>query len=253
VTAKKLTTTKAKPQPAAAAKKRTAPVKATAAAPAPAPTPEKRHRTDWEAVERDFRVGKLTLREMAEKHGVSAPRICQKAKEAGWQRGDLKKTVNEATQALLVAETVQGEVNKVKQGLNEAVLGAAELNKQVILRHRMRLQRTTDVVMRMLEELDKTTTDADGLERLFELASTDMDAAGLALFRQKFRDFMKLHSRVASVQKLTAALRDTQNLEAQAYGGIYEGDKAGAGDDTQNLTDEELDGAIAQIKAKLGL
>lgn len=253
MTAKKPTTTKAKPQPAAAAKKRTAPVKATAAAPAPAPTPEKRHRTDWEAVERDFRVGKLTLREMAEKHGVSAPRICQKAKEAGWQRGDLKKTVSEATQALLVAETVQGEVNRVKQGLNEAVLGAAELNKQVILKHRARIQKTTDVVMRLLEELDRTTTESDALDRLFEIASEDMKPEQLNVFRQQFRDFMKLHSRVASVQKLTAALRDAQNLEAQAYGGLYEGDKGGAADDTQNLTDDELDGAIAQIKAKLGL
>lgn len=253
MTAKKPSTSKAKPQPAATAKKRTTPVKAKPAVAASAPGPGKRQRTDWEAVERDYRVGKLTMREMADKHGVSAPRVCQKAKEAGWQRGDLKKTVNEATQALLVAETVQGEVNKVKQGLNEAVLGAAELNKQVILRHRQRLQRTTDVVMRMLDELDKTTTHADGLEELFELASTDMGDADLAQFRQRFRDFMKLHSRVASVQKLTAALRDAQNLEAQAYGGIYEGDKAGAGDDTQNLTDEELDGAIAQIKAKLGL
>jgi uncharacterized protein (DUF1778 family) len=209
-----------------------------------------RRRVDWEAVERDYRVGKLTLREIAEKHGATAGRICQVAKEKAWSRGDLQKTVNAATQALLVAEQVNGEVNRVKQGLNDAVLGAAELNKQVILTHRQRVKKAADVVMRMLEELDRTTTNQEALEQLFELAGSDMDERALANFRQQFRDFMKLHARVASAQKLTAALRDAQNLEAQAFGNLYEG-KASTGDETQNLTDEELDGAIAQIEAKL--
>lgn len=209
-----------------------------------------RRRVDWEAVERDYRVGKLTLREIAEKHGATAGRICQVAKEKAWSRGDLQKTVNAATQALLVAEQVNGEVNRVKQGLNDAVLGAAELNKQVILTHRQRVKKAADVVMRMLEELDRTTTNQEALEQLFEMAGSDMDERALANFRQQFRDFMRLHARVASAQKLTAALRDAQNLEAQAFGNLYEG-KTSTGDETQNLTDEELDGAIAQIEAKL--
>lgn len=241
------------PKPATRAKN-PAPTKKTTA-PTTAPTKSQapaKERTDWEAVARDYRVGKLTLREMAEKHGITAGRICQKAKELAWTRGDLKKVVNEATQALLVAEQVEGEVNKVKQGLNDAVLGAAELNKQVILRHRHRIQRTTDVAMRMLDELDSTTTQADKLQELFTIASTDMDDAALQSFRQQFREFMKLHNRIGSVQKLTAALRDAQNLEAQAFGNIYDG-KTQPGDDTANLTDEELDGAIEQVKAKLGL
>lgn len=232
-----------------AAKKATAPVKKAASAKKPEAA---KKRTDWEAVKRDFRVGKLTYREMAEKHGTTPGRISQKATEEGWTRGDLKKVVNEATQALLVAGEIEGEVNRAKQGLNEAILGAAELNKQVILRHRERIQKTTDVAMRMLEELDATTTQADRLQELFDLAGADMNPKQLAIFRQQFRDFMKLHSRIASVQKLTAALRDAQNLEAQAFGNIYEGDK-GAGDETQNLSDEELDGAIEQLKGKLGL
>ena len=32
---------------------------------------ERRRRIDWEAVERDYRAGKLTLREMADKHGCT--------------------------------------------------------------------------------------------------------------------------------------------------------------------------------------
>ena len=41
---------------------------------------------DWEAVERDFRVGQLSNRMSAEKYGVSETAIRKRAKRDGWER-----------------------------------------------------------------------------------------------------------------------------------------------------------------------
>lgn len=213
--------------------------------------PAKKQRLDREALERDFRVGKLTYREMAEKHGITPGRITQLSGELGWIRGDLKTVVNAATQSLLVAQMVDGEVNKVKQGLNQSVLAAAELNTLVISRHRVRAGKAVDVAMRMLDELDTTTTKPEELRALFEQVTADMSGPALQSAQQQFREFMRVHNRIGSVQKLMAALKDAQVLEAQAYGNLYEVKKGP--DELELLSDDELDARLKEKAAKLGL
>lgn len=43
--------------------------------------------TDWCAVERDYRTGSLSLREMSLKHGCSHSAIANRAGRNGWTRG----------------------------------------------------------------------------------------------------------------------------------------------------------------------
>jgi hypothetical protein len=45
-----------------------------------------RFEIDWHAVERDYVAGKLSLREMATKHGCSHSAIANRAGRQGWQR-----------------------------------------------------------------------------------------------------------------------------------------------------------------------
>lgn len=196
---------------------------------APAKTDKKRKRTDWEAIERDYRAGKLTLREIGEKHGVSAGRVCQVADEKGWQRGELKEVVRKATTALLIAEHVEGEVKKVKQGLNTTILAEAELNKQVILRHRQDLGQTRQVAMDMLGELALTTKKPEEIEALFEKVTEDLGGNALTSAQQQFRDFMRLHSRIGSVHKLADTLSKLQERERKAYGLDDDENKRGTG------------------------
>lgn len=208
-------------------------------------------RTDWEAVERDYRAGNLTLREMATKHGCTNGRICQVAKEKEWTRGDLQSVIKKATQAALIEEHIGAEVSKAKQGLSNTVIAEVELNTQVIQRHRTRVSKAVDVAMRMLEELDSTTLKADELQELFEKVTEDIKGPALAAAQQRFRDLMRLHSRIGSAQKLMAALKDAQVLEAQAYGNLYEVKKGP--DELELLSDDELDARLKEKAAKLGL
>lgn len=212
----------------------------------------KKARADWEAIERDYRLGKLTLREMADKHGVSNGRIAQVASQKGWTRGDLKKAVRQATTALLVANDVAAEVSKAKQSLSDSVIATAEQNKQVVLRHRDRAQKAIDVTMRMLAELDSTTTKPEQLEQLFALATQEVTGLTLIGLQQAFKDFMRLHARVGSAHKLMDALHKAQNLEAQSYGNLYD-EGAKQPDELENLTDEELNFKLRTALTRLGI
>jgi len=171
---------------------------------------------DWEAVERDYRTAKFTLRELAHKHDITHTTISRRAERQGWTK-DLSDAIRQATNAKLIEASVQQQCNGAHQSATEAVLGAAELNKQVILAHRGRIARAVDVSMRMLDELDATTTKADEIERLFEVLTDDLDERGKAQAQQNLREFMRLHSRVGSAQKLMDALGKAQTLERQAF------------------------------------
>jgi hypothetical protein len=98
----------------------------------PAP---KRKRIDWEAVERDYRTGRFTLRELEAKHGAGYAKISKRAKDNGWTK-DLADAVRQATTAALIAEVATERATEGQKAATTVVLAAAELNKQVILGHR---------------------------------------------------------------------------------------------------------------------
>ena len=56
---------------------------------------------DWEAIERDYRIGQLSVREIARRHEVEASTITRKAKKETWAR-DYSEEVKAKTRAGLV-------------------------------------------------------------------------------------------------------------------------------------------------------
>lgn len=63
----------------------------------------RRSDVDWESVERDFCIGKLTNRQICDKYGIADSGLRKRAKEKGWQK-DLTQAVRVATKAALIAE-----------------------------------------------------------------------------------------------------------------------------------------------------
>ena len=61
----------------------------------------KRKAIDWGAVERDYRAGTFSNRELAHKHGCAEGAIRYRAKQHGWQK-DLTEEVRKATNAKLL-------------------------------------------------------------------------------------------------------------------------------------------------------
>lgn len=110
--------------------------------------PRGRVRVDWEAVERDFRTGKFSNVELADKHKLDAATLSRKIKAdrkddpSRWQK-DLTEVVRQATNAVLMADLVKSEVKEGQDQVNLTVKAAAEIGAQVIRQHRAKLAEVT--------------------------------------------------------------------------------------------------------------
>lgn len=201
--------------------------------PKPAPrTPGKRATPDWEAVERDYRATKLTLRELGAKHGCGHTAIANKAKRQGWSR-DLGEAVRQATQAKLIEQAVTTAVTNSEQNVTNAVLVTAELNKQVILRHRSDIGEARGLALDMIGELRLATHSPQELEALFREATQGLDVESLAAVQQSFKDMIRLHNRITSLHKLSDTLNKLQVLERKAFG--LDDDKGGGSTGFEDL------------------
>lgn len=72
-------------------------------------TKEKRF-IDWELVEKAYRAGIKTLRQIGEEYGISHTAINKKAKELGWTR-DLTEKIQQRAQSIVTRQEVSKQVS----------------------------------------------------------------------------------------------------------------------------------------------
>jgi hypothetical protein len=121
----------------------------------------KRKRTDWDAVERDYRTDKFTLRELSEKYGISHQAISKQAKVNAWSK-DLAQAIKQATNAILVDELVAKEIASGGQKVANVVLTAATVNSRIIRGHQQQLaalQEAIEIAKEKLLTLGDTISD----------------------------------------------------------------------------------------------
>lgn len=203
------------------------------------PTPTAKPKADWEAIERDYRTGRFSDQELADKHGnvVSRQAISKKAKNPKnpWTK-DLSNAIRLATNAKLieaqVKERVAGEVAEKVAGSCDAtltaVLAAAELNKQVILGHRSDIAKLREITMVTVSAIE-TQLKKDAEDK------KPGDPAGVLL----------------SIQRATQSLTRLQLAERKAFGLDEEQDPAGADAGNQpTLTLAQRASRLATLFAK---
>lgn len=177
---------------------------------------EKRTRTDKAAVERDYRLGKFTLRELGEKYGINHSLIAKWVKAHGWTQ-DLTAAVKAATNAKLMQAAVTKAVNAGEQAVTDAVLAAAEANTQVVMRHR---------------------------RWLAELADDALNArASLLTLAASVSDVAEAKKVIEAIEASSRTLKTVIEGQRKAHG---LDDAAEPADETRNLSDDEL---IARIEA----
>lgn len=244
----------AKKKPAAKKPSRPAAKAQSAVKPGKPEATEKRRRADWQAIERDYRTGKFTDQELADKHGnvVSRQAITKMAKVRGWQK-DLSDAVRKATNAKLIAAEAEKKVaEQVAKGCTatlDAVVAAAETNKQVILSHRDDIKKARSLANAMLNELQEVTVNPTKLQNLLEIlvGGDEMTQAQISDARAAFADLSRLPTRIMSVQRLAQAMARLQALERTAFG-LDEPEQPPPVDELADLSDDELD---ARIEARL--
>lgn len=182
------------------------------------PAKPSRRQHDWQAIERDYRTGRYTLRELERKHGAPFATIGQRAKREGWTQ-DLRDAVKAATSAKLIESLVTQESHAATQATVATVQAAAEQNTQVIFGHRAKARVAADVTMQLLAELQATAQLAEHADKLVHiLAGDEPDAIDLKAARGVVERALSLNGRASTVKQLCDALRIVVGIERTAFG-----------------------------------
>jgi hypothetical protein len=192
-------------------------------------------RADWEAIERDYRTGRYTLRELEGRHGVSYAEISRHSKKQGWTK-DLRDIIKHATDAALLRETV----TEAQKDVTETILIAAEMNKAVILGHRTDIKATRDVTAILLHELSIASLLAEAQEILSQvLAGSGAEPVDEARARAAVQKALSITNRIQGVKALADTFDKLQVAERRAFG-LDEKTGKDAGGGLADMATEEL-------------
>ena len=110
---------------------------------------------DWPAIEREFRAGQLSIKELGRQHSVSDTAIRKRAKALGWTR-DLSGAVRTRVRESLVREEVranQSELMGVVPSEAAIVDAAAARGVEVVRSHRRDINALRQAAAGLLAEL----------------------------------------------------------------------------------------------------
>lgn len=184
----------------------------------------KRKAIDWEAIERDYRVGQLSLRALATKHSTTPGAISKKAKANGWTQ-DASQEVRERTRAaLLTAPRKEQEAKETPDGNSVSSDGnaptpadietAVQTNLQVINRHRRDIAKGHSLVAMMFQQLEEAATHREEIEdAICEETKGDENSRR----RNQMLKLVSLPSHAGVLRDLSTALKNLIPLERQAY------------------------------------
>lgn len=118
-----------------------------------AETGEGKRQVDWEAVEREYRAGQLSIREIGRIYDVTDTAIRKRAKQFGWAR-DLADKVRKAVKDAVVRNAVRGELSREPASEAETVKAFAGRGARAIEGHLARADRLKALADRLTEELE---------------------------------------------------------------------------------------------------
>lgn len=179
-----------------------------------ATTPPEKRPIDWEAIERDYRAGLMTLRQIADEHGVTHGAINKRAKRDLWER-DLAAKVQARADALVSKQLVSKEVSKESLVTERQMIESnAQVIADTILNQRSDVQAGMRIVASLMSELTAICgpEKSQELERLGELMRSENDN-GVDKLNDLYRLVISLPERSKTAKTLTEALRNLIELQ----------------------------------------
>ena len=207
-----------------------------------AQTKQKKKQTDWEAIERKYRAGVLSLREIGKQHSVSDTAIRKKAKIEGWER-DLTTRVQAQVRAKLVRAEVRSVERANPQTEHEIVEEAAATVVEVVRSHRKGIAAGRNIVGMLMQQL---TSAAENREVLEDIIEDETKEDTTTKRRTALMKAVSLPAHAATIRDLSTAMKNVVSLERQAFNIRDE-----LPPPTDDLTDDELDREIAQLKKEI--
>jgi hypothetical protein len=166
---------------------------------------------DWEAVERDYRAGVLSIREIGRLNGVSEGAIRKKAKGEGWQR-DLTARVAEKVRTELVRSEVRTANPQTEKEIIEV---AAATVVQVVREHRGRIKQGNQLVELLTNQLIDVAGKREEFEAAIELETADDKTIER---RARLMKAVSLGAHASIAVNLANATKTWVGLEREAFG-----------------------------------
>ena len=167
--------------------------------------------TDWEAIEKSYRAGILSIREIAKAHSISDTAIRQYAKSHGWER-DLTERVNAKVRTELVRSSVRTADPQTESQIIEE---AAATVVQVVRSHRSRITQGNALVELLTNQLIDVAGKRDEFEAEIEVLCADDTNNNRRGMLMKAVSLEK-HAQIAV--NLSNATKVWVGLERQAFG-----------------------------------
>jgi hypothetical protein len=183
---------------------------------------------DWAAVERDYRTGQYSLRQLETMHGPQTGTISKRAKREGWTK-DLSKKVKDKTKDILIAGKEESSVDRPSD--DDIINAAAMTAASVVFQHRSYAASCRSIIGKMLnkmdEQLDKgnITVDTNDGPITIDIPLDYLAKAATGL--------------TTSLEKIVKIERRAFNMDAEKEDKPFE----------QKLTDEQLDERIRRLTA----
>lgn len=174
---------------------------------------------DWEAIERAYRAGVLSVREIAAAHEVSHTAINKRAKRDGWDR-DLKAKIKAKADALVSKREVSTEVSSKQAETEREII---ELNAEVIanirMAHRGDISRSRRLTNKLLDELESLTDEQGTIKELIDQLKDGghEDGEAMADVLALAKKMSALPARTKTMKELAETLKTLVALERQAY------------------------------------
>lgn len=131
---------------------------------------------DWEAIERAYRAGSLSIRAIAEKHGTKEGTVRSRAKKHGWQR-DLTQQVKSATQAKLARTASRSSVTHDKAREDAQIIEeASDDAAAVVLAHRTVLAQWRGIAGKLCTALESMEVTEDNHNEFARSLNAGVDA-----------------------------------------------------------------------------
>ncbi len=208
-------------------------------------TQDKQGVPDWERIETDFRVGRLSLREIAALDGnVTEGAIRKRAKRDGWVR-DLGPKITARAEALVRKEAVRSEVRKNGEATERQIVEANSVHlASVLVGQQSDISRHRTLAMRLLEELERQTSAVPELEKLGEILYSP-DRNGTDKLNELYHKVISTPGRTKTMKDLADTLKTLVALEREAYGLGQQSESAAGDASTKDMTENERARRIA--------
>lgn len=171
---------------------------------------------DWESVEREYRAGIRSLRDIGGEFGCTEGAIRKKAKEKDWSR-DLSAKISAKAESLVRKSEVRREVrNEGAISERDVIDSNAEMMASVIRSHHRSLGRMDSIIKLLFDRLEAELSGTELFSQLGELLASP-DENGVDKLNDLYRKVIALPSHTDTAKKLAETLKVKIELERKVF------------------------------------